>query len=1135
MKFGKTFTNHQIPEWTGYYINYKDLKRQIKLVVELSNQTAKEGAIAGFFFTLDRNVEKVDEFYNRQYLEYERRFERISSLVLNGESKEINDSLTDEEIEEVSGILMELRSSFRNLKWFAELNKRGFVKILKKFDKKTVSNQKDAYLATKVDPLLFANEQQIVAILSQIGETLTRFSSSSVKTTPSARTTKYSTTTSTRVDVDTFAGFIETDDDVGLLRALEDHFPESTSPIKLNIALLTKSALRGSLRCFSKVLDLVGTLADPADINGRNFFHHYIIALGRRQLAETEESEESVNNKSPVSSLIDLSYTPKTPLQSPLTRKATTATVSSLRFIMESIPERFRASLSELDQHKRTPLHHASKYGLVEETKIIVEFLKKWNQWDDTVALADVSKWGDSEGFTPLSLAIREKQIELVKILVSGQRLTDSNMLILATRLDSAELLQVLLSQEGLNVNHEDSNGESLLFIACKLNRFECVKLLLQHRANVEIKESSYGWTPIFIACINGFEQIVSLLKSSGARYDQCDASGWLPMEHACLRGHLTIADLVKPQDYDENMVKPYLQSTSNSNSNSNSRADSASPSLKQQQEPVKSFGHRYLKSQECMIVITLGSNDTRSTESALRLDKVPVSQTHSTKLDTALSLVIHRKGAHPERELPTVIDLPIDDAEPIIINCGSGADPANEVIFFDIVPTYGEQQTLGRGVASVKALVPKVGPNKTLLNKACSISILELESLDVLGSINFELLLVTPFEHPNMSPTRTETYWKSLITSRVIGHRGLGKNSNTRASLQLGENTVESFIAAASLGASYVEFDVQLTKDSQPVIYHDFLVAESGVDIPMHELTLEQFLHLGDMNGTAAASTSSASASASASGSSEGSTIDLDSKAATTVADTETIKPKLRARSSSHSVHLDRLSKDQELNHANLEKMKLTRTYKVNKGFKGNSRGLNIASSFVTLKDLFKKVPKNVGFNIECKYPLLYELQDEDLGELFIELNHWVDTVLKTVFDHADGRDVIFSSFHPETCMLLSLKQPSIPVLFLTESGTSYMPDTRTDSLQSAIRFCKKWNLLGIVSESKPILKCPRLVSIVKQQGLVCFTYGSENNKPENSKLQMSSGVDAVIVDSVLAVRKGLQAKDTTTSIFTV
>lgn len=106
----------------------------------------------------------------------------------------------------------------------------------------------------------------------------------------------------------------------------------------------------------------------------------------------------------------------------------------------------------------------------------------------------------------------------------------------------------------------------------------------------------------------------------------------------------------------------------------------------------------------------------------------------------------------------------------------------------------------------------------------------------------------------------------------------------------------------------------------------------------------------------------------------------------------------------------------------------------------------------------------------------------------------------------------------------MLSLKQPSIPILFLTESGTNYMPDVRTNSLKSAIKFAKKWNLLGLVSACEPLIKCPRLIQVIKASGLVCFSYGVLNNDPKNVKLQMSAGVDAVIVDNVLAVGKGLR-----------
>ena len=34
---------------------------------------------------------------------------------------------------------------------------------------------------------------------------------------------------------------------------------------------------------------------------------------------------------------------------------------------------------------------------------------------------------------------------------------------------------------------------------------------------------------------------------------------------------------------------------------------------------------------------------------------------------------------------------------------------------------------------------------------------------------------------------------------------------------------------------------DVQLTKDHIPVVYHDFLVSETGIDSPMHTITHKQ------------------------------------------------------------------------------------------------------------------------------------------------------------------------------------------------------------------------------------------------------------------------------------------------------
>ena len=174
----------------------------------------------------------------------------------------------------------------------------------------------------------------------------------------------------------------------------------------------------------------------------------------------------------------------------------------------------------------------------------------------------------------------------------------------------------------------------------------------------------------------------------------------------------------------------------------------------------------------------------------------------------------------------------------------------------------------------------------------------------------------------------------------------------------------------------------------------------------------------------------------------------------------------------------------------------------------------------------------------------MLHESEEHEMDQFAVELNSFVDTVLKTVYDFAGKRNIIFSSFNPDICLMLSFKQPSIPILFLTDAGTSPVGDVRASSLQEAIRFASRWNLLGVVSAAEPLVSCPRLVKAVKESGLVCVSYGSLNNDTKNvqvcrvipqhphtspnfAQLQVDEGIDAVIVDSVLAIRKGLTTSD--------
>lgn len=204
-------------------------------------------------------------------------------------------------------------------------------------------------------------------------------------------------------------------------------------------------------------------------------------------------------------------------------------------------------------------------------------------------------------------------------------------------------------------------------------------------------------------------------------------------------------------------------------------------------------------------------------------------------------------------------------------------------------------------------------------------------------------------------------------------------------------------------------------------------------------------------------------------------------------------------------------------------ERMKYTRDYR-KKGYKGNSYGHHIQAQFATLEELFREVPVHVGFNIEMKYAMLSESQEEDMDWYAVELNTFVDTVLNMVYDKGEGRNIMFSSFNPDICLLLAYKQPNIPVLFLTDAGSSPVTDIRASSLQEAIRFAARWNLLGIVSTCDPFIIAPRLIRVVKESGLVCVSYGQQNNDKEKVRLQEQQGIDAVIVDSVHAVYKDLR-----------
>ena len=1098
---------------------------------------------AEIFFALDRNLEDVDSFYNKKFAEACRRLNILHNRY--GRVPDVVTALDDDEVEEVMAALLELRNQLRNLQWFGEINRRGFVKITKKLDKKVpaIASQR-SYISTKVDTKQFAKEGNVTRLLAEINRWLSALvdsqqlddSMSDRSTRSLGRASAKAMLSLPQTQLDVLDQAVRNDDVPSLTGSLKEANVVASEPSaqSLLLNLLQRSISARSRGCIAHLLTQIKDLEEPDDINGRNCIHRLVIHIGRTKSAQ---QDDDANTKAAsqgqqfanrhLQPAVKSTVPPRVinTKESKLLGKDDVA-VQLLIYLLENLQASQRNALRSRDSFGRLPLHYAAQFGFVVVCQIIMKFMQDWDQFNSKNGI-DAPEWQDKDGYAPLHLSVLGGHPLTTEALLQGENWQGSSeakaqirktisrsgaSLALATKSNYEPIVQMLVNA-GVDINWKDKTGESALHVAARFGHTGCASVILRgsefQKPDLEITENSYSWTPLHVAAVDGSLEVVKLLVEAGADVSKPDASGWTAKEHAALRGHMNIARfLAKHTNEDEaaarvaaGMQPPPNPPNPTENSSIDGRRSNGTngTGTSRPAEPVKSFGHRYL-TKESLVLVSLGSMDLRKPTDAVHLDSVPLTEAHSTQLDTALSVVVSAGGALGE---PTTIDLPVHEGistEPVVFTT---TDASKVKLMFDIVPTYSgsEKNKVGRAVALLSTVKPNMGSRRVNLQGDVCVPILS-GNLDVIGTVNFNFLVITPFYHPNMEVTSRQTYWKKLSSTMLIGHRGLGKNLTSNKSLQLGENTLPSFIAAANLGAQYVEFDVQLTKDHVPVIYHDFLVSETGIDAPVHTLTLEQFLHINPDKGRDKLHQKSPQYQKSLQYQSFGQAPEqmTDAAVAAAAAASAAVGSTATQRPRSNSTFTPKRSLSMGFagtgNAEMEERMKHTRDYK-EKGYKANSRGNFIQAPFATLEDLFRQLPEEIGFNMELKYPMLHESEEHDMDTYAVELNSFCDTVLSKVYDMAGGRHIILSSFNPDICLCLSFKQPSIPILFLTDAGCSAVGDIRASSLQEAIRFASRWNLLGIVSAAEPLINSPRLVKVVKEIGLVCVSYGVLNNDP--------------------------------------
>jgi glycerophosphocholine phosphodiesterase GPCPD1 len=369
---------------------------------------------------------------------------------------------------------------------------------------------------------------------------------------------------------------------------------------------------------------------------------------------------------------------------------------------------------------------------------------------------------------------------------------------------------------------------------------------------------------------------------------------------------------------------------------------------------------------------------------------------------------------------------------------------------------------------------------NKALLeNATIETEISLMNSNQMVGCLKAEILYTASLNEPNNSKL-TKCYNYHFNRSCIqIGHRGMGKtfDVDTLPETNFIENTIESFKEAYNRGAQMVEFDIVLTKDKIPIVFHDFVFCINQ----LQEGSTDQYLSIAVNQLTY-----------------------------------DEIK---NYRIYSHKIKANQ----QKSNH--------------------NRDSFTSKQMFPTLKEMCSQIDSKLGFNVEIKYPIDLEDGNNEVDSQvkWLNRNEYLDIILKELYQCCadEQRCVIISTFDPNLCSMIRMKQNKFPVLFLTNGITNkWKPykDVRTKNTQVSLNYAKTESLHGIVAHAEELSKNYHLISILfnhtlKSANFLAFSWGDDLNEI-NQRLHFSnSGINGIIYDRVGYPQEAQSTSTTTTT----
>ncbi|CAH1439502.1 unnamed protein product [Lactuca virosa] len=138
MKFGKRLKQHvqeTLPGWRDMYLNYKDLKKLVRLISSSLEYGKSE---AQFVYLLNNEIEKFNVFFMEQEEDFIIRHKELQQRIKRAnESEPSSEGEYEEQMAKIRKDMVDFHGEMVLLVNYSNINYTGMAKILKKYDKQT--------------------------------------------------------------------------------------------------------------------------------------------------------------------------------------------------------------------------------------------------------------------------------------------------------------------------------------------------------------------------------------------------------------------------------------------------------------------------------------------------------------------------------------------------------------------------------------------------------------------------------------------------------------------------------------------------------------------------------------------------------------------------------------------------------------------------------------------------------------------------------------------------------------------------------------------------------------------------------------------------------------------------------------